>query len=203
LATSDPKRPDGTKADEGGEAAASSSSRLKSPIASGLLLLASTGIMILFAEFALGALEIYAPAPRFYPGEYQNRVSEYYVNDLDVGWRMKPNYRLERSFRGAQIVYASDDRGFRTHSERSSSDAPSRRIVMVGDSYIFGWHVSYEETVGGKVESSVADVIVENLGMPGFDVDQIWLTLRHWADRNSKGVPRSESPPVMTNPRWI
>jgi hypothetical protein len=23
------------------------------------------------------------------------------------------------------------------------------------------------------------------------------------ADRNSKGVPRSEKPPVMTNPRWI
>jgi len=93
---------------------------------------------------------------------------------------MKPQHRFQQQYNGREISYFSDDQGFRVDSIRHQSEAPSKRIVIVGDSFMWGSYLPYQDTVGNQVESSGENYVVHNLAMPGFGVDQIWLSLRHW-----------------------
>jgi len=45
---------------------------------------------------------------------------------------------------------------------------------------MWGANMPYQHTAGNQVESSAENYEVHNLAMPGFGVDQIWLSLLHW-----------------------
>jgi len=70
--------------------------------------------------------------------------------------------------------------GFRADSDFSPSD-PRRRIVLVGDSYTFGAGVDFQDTFGAILQRKTPDQVVYNLGMPGFGIDQVWMSVRHQA----------------------
>ncbi len=123
----------------------------------------------------------YPPQPRFYDGEHENRPSANFIEDPDVGWRMRPNHSFVWETEEREITYISDDQGFRTAPQQSRWMNPSKRIVILGDSFMWGAGVSYQQTIGYQIESSFDRFAIYNLAMPGFGVDQIWLSLHHWA----------------------
>jgi len=96
------------------------------------------------------------------------------VADPLIGWRLRPDFR-----RGPADKYATSNHGgFRGPNEIDGSDAP---IVVVGDSFVYGTGVADDETFAAQLERFLQDPRVLNLGMPGFGIDQIALTVRHYA----------------------
>ena len=165
---------------EGTITAGNEYSRLRSVGVNGLIFLVSVSLLILGAELGLRLLDIYPPVPWIYVGEQPNRSSDNFIPDPNVGWKMKPQHRFQQRYDGREISYFSDNQGFRVDSIRHHSEAPSKHIVILGDSFMWGSNMPYQDTVSNQVESSGENYVIHNLAMPGFAVDQIWLSLRHW-----------------------
>jgi hypothetical protein len=145
-----------------------------------LLILSSISFTLLVAELVLTYLGKKNPYPRTYVGEHENYPSANFIPDQNVGWRMRPSHSFQWVIDGKKDIYIADEQGFRTDFNRRVVKNPLKCIVIVGDSFMWGTGVSYQETVGYQLERLNKGYIVHNLAMPGFGVDQIWLSLRYW-----------------------
>lgn len=153
-------------------------------------------IAMLAVEAALAALGMFPPQPRLYPGD--KPIGAYEHTDSLVGWKLRPGDRLEaRPEHGDYAVtYTADENGFRRGVTRGGADrgeepggvdrarpavpAP-RRIAFLGDSFTFGVGVEADETFAHLVAERLPDTRSANFGMSGYGIDQMWLTLRHYA----------------------
>jgi hypothetical protein len=125
----------------------------------------------------------YRPVRRWYVGEPVWRPSRNFDPDSLTGWRMKPHHTFAERNGGAPIVYTSNAQGMRAPRD-FSENCGSRPIVLLGDSFFFGTGVSFDETVGAQLEDSLVHAVdIYDLAMPGFGIDQMWMTLRHRALR--------------------
>ena len=79
---------------------------------------------------------------------------------------------------------------WRTHSHQANRqgfrsphdfDAVHTRpvIALVGDSFSFGSGVEYDDTFGALLDDQLAEGVVLNFAMPGYGIDQMWMTIRH------------------------
>jgi hypothetical protein len=141
-------------------------------------------ILLLSGTAALGAGEAllrwrgaFRPEPITYVGEVPDGEPELYRKDARLGWRMRPSAGEVHAF-GHGVSYGFNAQGFR-HPADFDPDETRAKIVVVGDSYAFGWGVEYEDTFAARIGSALAGTVVYDLAIPGFGVDQMWLTLRH------------------------
>ncbi len=136
-----------------------------------LLLLGSSFFMLLLAEGLLRLYPPFRPVPRTYVGEYENRPHRYghWVADPLIGWKLRPHLELDGVESNAQ--------GFRSPRDLDPNQ-PCRRIAVAGDSFTFGAGIRYDKTFTSLTEASVPGSCVDNMGMPGFGLDQVWQTVR-------------------------
>jgi hypothetical protein len=136
---------------------------------------------------SLGAAEalmrrVYAGRP-FSPGwvgEFQNRPSRNFIADEITGWRMRRAHEFTWITENIGHTYRSNTQGFRAEGEFTATDA-RMKIVLVGDSYTFGAGSDFQATFGSVLQHKSPARVVYNLGMPGFGVDQVWMSVRHQA----------------------
>ena len=145
-----------------------------------ILLFVSITITLILIELLLRSINKFEPEPVAYVGEYTNRSSQHFVADPETGWRMRPQHQFSWTFDGVASAYRSNSQGFRSNSEFDLTDR-RKKIVLVGDSFTFGAGVEYDETYGARLESQLTNSVVYNLAMPGFGIDQMWLSVRHQA----------------------
>jgi hypothetical protein len=143
-----------------------------------LLLLAAAGLAVAAGEGGLRALGLARPDPFTYVGEHENRPSENFVPDPLTGWRMRPSHSFHWEVEGRPILYRSDAEGFRTASE-GAPPSGEKRLVVAGDSFAWGTGVAYEETFAARLARDLGGWSLLNLAMPGYGLDQIWLSVRH------------------------
>ncbi len=142
-----------------------------------LLLLATASACLALAEIVLSFFPLFEPLPRSFVGEQENLPHEVFAPDPATGWRMRPSLHHLRDTGEFQVTYASNAQGFR--SARDFDPAEVRgKIAVTGDSFTFGQGVELEETWGGLVEAGLPDAVVYNLAMPGFGIDQMWVSVR-------------------------
>jgi hypothetical protein len=67
--------------------------------------------------------------------------------------------------------------GVRGRREYARERGGERRIVVIGDSFAFGWGVSDRETYAARLEASLPRCEVLNLGVGGYGTDQMLLML--------------------------
>mgnify|MGYP002844546203 CR=1 FL=1 len=144
-----------------------------------LLVLTSIILTVFAIEAVMAGRDMYRPWQRYYVGERDNRANPNFVADPDIGWRMRPNHVFSWR-RGSRTVYRGDHHGFRTGKVKVP-EFSSRRISVIGDSFMWGTGVSFEKTIGQVMAASLDSTVVDNLAMPGFGVDQIWRSLVHHA----------------------
>jgi hypothetical protein len=94
-----------------------------------------------------------------------------------LGWKNRP------SFRNTGPLFDADRGTTNSNGARGSTDYPYRRtdkkrIVVVGDSFAFGQEVNDEETYAAVLGSSLRDTEVINLGVIGYGIDQMLLTVK-------------------------
>ena len=93
---------------------------------------------------------------------------------------MTPQHQFSWTIDGVRSTYRSNIQGFRSNSDFDQWD-PRTKIVLVGDSFTWRTGVEYEDTFGALIKSELHGCFVYNLAMPGFGIDQMWMSVRHQA----------------------
>ena len=148
------------------------------------LVLVSTSFSFALAEVALRSLVdpgLYRPAPRAFVGEFENRGNKNFVADAQTGWHMQPNKEFRWYIEDHWNSYRANKQGFRSDKDFDDLKSP-QSIVLIGDSFAFGTGVNVEQTFGALLNSDLGSgTAVYNLAMPGFGLDQMWMSVRHQA----------------------
>jgi hypothetical protein len=136
-----------------------------------LLLCGSLVFMLVLTEGTLRLFPLLRPLPRTYVGEYENRpgAMNWCVRDAVLGWRMGP-------FKHSPL-YETNSQGFRAPSDFAFRP-DCKEIVFAGDSITFGVKAKYENTFASLTQAGLPGTCAYNMGLPGFGLDQIWLTVR-------------------------
>jgi hypothetical protein len=133
-----------------------------------LLLFGSLVLMFLLAEGLLRFFPLLRAHPRTYVGEYDNRQEKlhtFLVPDPLMGWKMRPN------------APRTNAQGFRAASDFHPNQA-CKGIAFAGDSFTYGVAVGYEKTFASLIQAGAPGYCAYNMGIPGFGLDQMWLTVR-------------------------
>jgi len=144
------------------------------------LVVASLLVATAASEIFMRRLYVGKPFSWGYVGEFQNRPSHNFITDEITGWRMAPSHEFVWKTEGIPHIYHSNSQGFRADADFSATD-PRKKIALIGDSYTFGAGSDFSQTFGELLQSKTSNRVAFNFAMPGFGIDQVWMSLRHQA----------------------
>src|SRR5688572_29169581 len=152
-------------------------SRTRRALANGLLALVSTAV-------ALAGVEVGARVARRLQkgGKEQRTRLQYTEYDPLLGWKHQPGARARYERREYTTDVTINSRGLRD-KERTYQAAPGAfRVLALGDSFIEGFTVPFEDSVTQVLERAMArdgcPVEVINGGTVGYSTDQQFLFYR-------------------------
>jgi lysophospholipase L1-like esterase len=94
-----------------------------------------------------------------------------YLRDPRLGWRMRPNTTLQFHLEGyGTSIVTTNAAGFRDREHAIQSH--TRRVVVVGDSFTFGFGVEVEQRFSAYLERAFPDLEFINLGVPVYALEQ-------------------------------
>lgn len=100
-----------------------------------------------------------------------------FAYDPHAGWRNAPNIDTTPQHHGH---VRTNSYGMRNHEDFPVARAPGkRRLLIVGDSYSFGYGVSNEETYAYRLAEMLPDWEVMNLAVSATGTDQNYLMYEH------------------------
>ena len=109
---------------------------------------------------------------------YQDDINLACRHDVKLGWFPIENSKLSyTSSRSISIEHNS--RGFRDAEHLVEA---KRRIVFLGDSFVWGYDVEKPERFTEKLSKKLPDWLVYNLGVCGYGTDQEYLLLEQHYD---------------------
>jgi len=144
------------------------------------LLLLTVNVMPIVAVLFIGELFLrskgYQPYSRTYPGQYPDEPGVEWVQyDPALGWTIAPDF----------VPGEINAQGFRDTKDfaQLSGTSDKTRIMVIGDSFVFGATVEAEETFPSVLQAELSDNYeVFNLGVPGWGVDQMYLAYHQYKD---------------------
>jgi lysophospholipase L1-like esterase len=147
-------------------------------------------LLAVVVGLSLGALEIlfrYA-AHRFLPGgEWLSTASIFNLEDEPVGYSLKPHAtRILTTGEAYTVRDRLNSLGLNDVERRVEKEPGSRRILVLGDSFVFGQGVRRDESLPRLLDLSLPDVEVINAGIPGYGLEQEYL---YFKDRGHRFEP--------------
>src|SRR5205823_5303932 len=109
--------------------------------------------------------------------------------DPELGWTLQPHVHAWQSQLDFGITIDTDDLGLRAPPGRDAGEdrPPPRRVVVLGDSFAFGWGVDGEHMFSSALERELVGrpekYSVRTLGVPGYSTDQELLQWRRLSPR--------------------
>lgn len=101
------------------------------------------------------------------------RASPYYQKDETLGWLPRKNVHGVHNQPGSfSTTFQTNSRGLRDRDYPLTKPKNIRRIVVLGDSFTWGWGVGDQEIYTEVLESSLKNVEVINLGVTAFGTPQ-------------------------------
>jgi lysophospholipase L1-like esterase len=105
-----------------------------------------------------------------------------YRPDGRLGFSLRPGVRVRHVDRDFSVTVAVNGFGMRGPERGASKPAGTARILLLGDSFAFGWGVDQEEAFGARLErlltERVGPVEVLSAAVPGWSTDQHFVYLR-------------------------
>jgi lysophospholipase L1-like esterase len=144
-----------------------------------LVRLAGKMALALGVGFVFGELVVRALDP---PTSRNTRPSALYVPDAALSYTLRSGY--DRAAYGADVrINALGFRG----PDMQATPSGTRRLVLLGDSIVFGFGVEEDEVLGAQLAAALAGrgarVDVINLGVPGYNLAQeVGVWRRHGAN---------------------
>jgi len=134
----------------------------------------SLGFSLLFAELAL-RLALPPPAVPEAGDAWRYPFFAYHER---LGWDLVPGAESELTLPEATVVVRINGQGLRSDRTYRMERSPGvRRIVVVGDSFTFGYGVENDEIYTAVLERLLDGTEVVNLGVTGYGTDQQLLKL--------------------------
>lgn len=132
----------------------------------GLLLVTLVGIFVsLF--LAEGFVRILFPHSR----DHVIPAGLFAIDD-HLGWKLRANVSRIHQTRYFDVVYTINALGFRDKPRNLPKDANVNRILLYGDSQIFGWGIPEPKRFSNIIENQVPNLEIWNLAVPGYGLDQ-------------------------------
>lgn len=108
------------------------------------------------------------------------RDADVYAYDPELGWALRPNVDAQSSSLEFAYTISTDRMGLRRAGAADVWQSAARRILLVGDSFAFGWGVSGDEMLSSRLERALASTgsaaAVRTAGVPGYSTDQEYLS---------------------------
>ncbi len=126
-------------------------------------------LALLFMELTVRLF--WEPPPAFVGERLVN--SGVFVPDDELGWRGAPNQEfLHELYGGHQSTIRTNSRGFRCGEHAPKKPAGKQRVVILGDSFAYGYGVDNHQTFASHLDQRLAGVEVINLGLTGYNLVQ-------------------------------
>ena len=120
-------------------------------------------------------LDVVALRPReLSPPMYEPRR----VRDPVLGWRQLPDRTAWAVKGGRRVRYDFDVHGYRVRERQQAVDLAAPTIVVVGESFIQGHGLFYDETMPAQL-ARMMGVSTANVAVGGYATDQIYLLARN------------------------
>jgi hypothetical protein len=127
-----------------------------------ILVLLGIGGALALAEFWLRSSVI---------AQSSSRYPAMYVGDARTGFRLAKDFDGDMHADGATYKVFTDSDGWRV-ANRLPLDPNAVRVAVIGDSFIFGHLMNYEDSIPALLQDSLSavgePVVVKNFGTPGF-----------------------------------
>src|SRR5689334_10107820 len=135
-----------------------------------------SGLIVMGALLACVGLEIVLRVSDAVP-EVGSPQFSFHQNDPYLGWIGKPNVRLRYHRPEFDTPVRHDAEGWRLPDPPRPTDA-AQRILVLGDSFTWGWGVSQGEVFTDRLQAALPPTIaVVNRGIIGFGTAQEYLLL--------------------------
>ena len=112
------------------------------------------------------------------------RFDPRFVFDENLGWISAPNQHYKPENRELVITNSKSIRDAREFNKTKTK----KRIVVVGDSYSFGFGVSNEETYASQLEQSLKNTEVLNMAVSAFAKDQAYLMYKNYGKQYNPDI---------------
>jgi lysophospholipase L1-like esterase len=100
------------------------------------------------------------------------RMTTFWRYDPVYGWSHLPGASGRFASVGFDVAVRINAKGFRGREIPYARNGTARRILILGDSHVWGFGVEEEETFGRVLERKLPDAEVVNLGVSGYSTDQ-------------------------------
>lgn len=137
-------------------------------------------LTLLFGSLLFTLLLLEGAARIFFPHD-RDHVLPGRLFDIDpqLGWKLKANQRIAHNTRYFDVVYATNSWGVRDTERRPAKKEGVYRVLLYGDSQVFGWGVPIDQRFSYRVEASDPALEILNLAIPAYGLDQQILAYQH------------------------
>lgn len=135
------------------------------------VVVARVGLVLAGVVVAIGVAE--AAVRVLFPDARDHALPmELFARDDLLGWRLAAGAEAVHRTVHFTVRYGTSSAGFRDRERGYSTASSGRRVLLYGDSQVFGWGVAEERRFSNLLETRIAGLEVCNLGVPGYGVDQ-------------------------------
>jgi hypothetical protein len=112
-----------------------------------------------------------------------------FVVDDELGWKFSSGRSSIHRTRHFAVEYVINASGFRDRSRPDSRSSRMHRILLYGDSLVFGWGVPQADRFSDVLEKRMGGLEVWNHAVPGYGLDQEVLSY----ERDAESLPFDEA----------
>jgi hypothetical protein len=115
--------------------------------------------------------------------EVANPLYSFHESDPVLGWRCKDDVRMRFRRPDFDALIAQGPDGWRQPDPPPPAD-PTRRVLVLGDSFTWGWGVDQGEVFTDRIQRRLDDVGIYNRGVNGFSTGQEYLLLQQELEKH-------------------
>lgn len=130
--------------------------------------------LVNFFLFALTFLFLEIGMRLFFPElqPYVSQTRKFWEYDPMLGWKNIEGASGSQYVNGKEIKININSRGFRDDELSSSDNSEVKKILVLGDSFGWGFGVNAEDSFSEIIESELESVITINSSVAGYSTDQ-------------------------------
>ena len=159
---------------------------MKNCLGNTLLLVVSLCFVVVIAEIALPLLKIRTIEEAVYQARRPVVQGIYGTYHPQLQYTLQKNLHHVRLSYPGQLDYTLDTNAHGFRGPNWDLSAHRKNVVIIGDSFAFGWGVQWEKTIGKFLEKELQKTDpayqVINLAMPGWDIDLIIRSFELYKD---------------------
>lgn len=128
-------------------------------------------VALSLASLGAVAVSLDLGARLLFPGAMDTVPAGMLRIDEDLGWRLEPDREVRHKTRHLDVTYRISGGGYRDLECAAAKPAGVYRVLLFGDSQVFGWGIPEGQRYADLIEQRLPGVEICDLGVPGWGLD--------------------------------